>query len=113
MSLFAAHPFRSCRSKISFKQIKLKFNPESGFSESTAWPQPFMIRIGIGRIVCAGVYLRLLRVHLTTLTTHDFKGLSLDFNNVFDGLSDKPWKLKPGFINRVLVEVIFEASKCL
>ena len=24
-----------------------------------------------------------------------------------------PWKLKPGFINRVLVEVIFEASKCL
>ena len=24
-----------------------------------------------------------------------------------------PWKLKPGFINRVLVAVIFEASKCL
>ena len=23
------------------------------------------------------------------------------------------WKLKPGFINRVLVDVIFEASKCL
>ena len=28
-------------------------------------------------------------------------------------LSRGPWKLKPGFINRVLVEVIFEASKCL
>ena len=25
----------------------------------------------------------------------------------------QPWKLKPGFINRVLVEVIFEASNCL
>ena len=24
-----------------------------------------------------------------------------------------PWKLKPGFINRVLVAVVFEASKCL
>ena len=24
-----------------------------------------------------------------------------------------PWKLKPGFINRVLVALIFEASKCL
>ena len=24
-----------------------------------------------------------------------------------------PWKLKPGLINRVLVAVIFEASKCL
>ena len=24
-----------------------------------------------------------------------------------------PWKLKPGFINRVLVAVFFEASKCL
>ena len=24
-----------------------------------------------------------------------------------------PWKLKPGFINRALVAVIFEASKCL
>ena len=24
-----------------------------------------------------------------------------------------PWKLKPGFINRVLVAVSFEASKCL
>ena len=27
--------------------------------------------------------------------------------------TSKPWKLKPGFINRVLVEVILEASKCL
>ena len=25
----------------------------------------------------------------------------------------KPWKLKPGFINRVLVKVILEASECL
>ena len=24
-----------------------------------------------------------------------------------------PWKLKPGFINRVFVAVTFEASKCL
>ena len=29
-----------------------------------------------------------------------------------DDYDDDPWKLKPGFINRVLVEVIFEASKC-
>ena len=26
---------------------------------------------------------------------------------------ERPWKLKPGFINRVLVAVIFEASECL
>ena len=31
----------------------------------------------------------------------------------FVALPPFPWKLKPGFINRVLVAVIFEASKCL
>ena len=29
------------------------------------------------------------------------------------GVTGLPWKLKPGFVNRVLVAVIFEASKCL
>ena len=29
------------------------------------------------------------------------------------GFDENPWKLKPGFINRVLVAVILEASKCL
>ena len=29
------------------------------------------------------------------------------------GQGAEPWKLKPGFINRVLVAVNFEASKCL
>ena len=35
------------------------------------------------------------------------------FRAFFPSFPGIPWKLKPGFINRVLVAVIFEASKCL
>ena len=36
-----------------------------------------------------------------------FSNIASIYSTVF------PWKLKPGFINRALVAVIFEASKCL